>query len=375
MPGRKRSFTLSLTKHFAAVESRPVTLGIVGCGAVTQLYYANALDVLEREGVAQVLALCDPDVDSARHVGARFPIATRSADFEEFLRQNIELIIVASPPACHAEQVILALRAGKAVLCEKPLATSLADAQAIVETAEQTGSILAVGLVRRFLPAARSIKHVLASGLLGDLRAFHCFEGGSFRWPVRSRTYFDRQITGGGVLQDIGPHVLDLLSWWLGRPTSISYEDDSMGGVEANCLIRLGYDTFAGDVQLTRDWERPNRYIFQGSKAWLSWYPNDADHVEIGFPGNEFALLASFREIAIDPFRTGRPARNFHQSFVEQIRNVVAAVRGKTATIVSGIDALYSVQFVEYCYRHRKAMVIPWLSEVEHRAAQKLSDG
>jgi predicted dehydrogenase len=65
------------------------------------------------------------------------------------------------------------------------------------------------------------------------------FEGGQFDWPVRSTGYFTRAQSGGGVLQDIGTHVLDLLAWWFGEPEALLYEDDAMGGVEANCRIRV----------------------------------------------------------------------------------------------------------------------------------------
>ena len=360
-----------------SIELRSASIGLIGCGAVTERYYARATDVLEREGIAQVVSLYDPDLECLTRVGAMFEKATRFHEFEDFLRHEVEMIVVASPPAYHAQHVLLAVRAAKAVLCEKPLATTLADAQRMVEVANQSGCILAVGLVRRFFPAAQLIKHILATGFLGALRTFHCFEGGPFRWPVRSRAYFDRAVAGGGVLQDIGPHVLDLLGWWLGSPAAVYYEDDLMGGVEANCRIRLDYGTFSGEVQLSRDWERPNRYLFQGSKAWLGWCPNDANHLEIGFSGSEIAAAASLCEIAAQDLAVTaeRPALNFEQSFVAQLRNVIAATRGKAATTVTAIDALDSVRLVEYCYNHRRLMPMRWLSETEHRSAQQIGNG
>lgn len=358
-------------------EGGALKVGIVGCGAVTEMYYAHALGVLEREGAVQVSALFDPDLDSVMRIWTKFPKASRAQEFEDLLNQHLGLVVVASPPACHAQQVIQALRAGKAVLCEKPLATTLADGRRMVEAANDTGRVLAVGLVRRFFPAARIIKNVLATGMLGSLRAFHCFEGGPFRWPVQHRAYFDRKIAGGGVLQDIGPHILDLLGWWLGPPTTVRYEDDLMGGVEATCRIRLEYDRFTGEIQLSRDWERPNRYMFQGSQAWLGWRPNDSEHIEIGFPGGESAAVASLHDLAVENAlpAPGRPVRNFHQSFVEQIRNVVAAVRDNATPVASGVDALESVRLIEYCYGHRNLLPMPWLSDAEYRSARQLSDG
>ena len=301
-------------------EDRPVSVGIVGCGAVTELYYAPALRVLEREGVVQVSALFDPDAECVARIGAKFPAASRERNFDDVLQGEATLIVIASPPAYHAEQVIRSVQSGKAVLCEKPLATTLADGYRIVDAAQKTGSILAVGLVRRLFPATQIIKSVLATHMLGTLRAFQCFEGGTFQWPARSRTYFDRTVTGGGVLQDIRPHIFDLLSWWFGSPTVAKYQDNSMGGVEANCRIRLEYTNFAGDIQLSRDWNRPNRFLFQGAHAWLAWDPNETDRVDIGFPENKIMASASLYDFGFDKpgELLGRPSRNFHQSFVQQ---------------------------------------------------------
>ncbi len=355
---------------------KPLNVGIVGCGAVTDLYYAPALNVLERARVLKVSALFDPEGKNMRQVGAKIPGAALARTFEELLQMEVALVIVASPPQYHAGQTIQALRAGKAVLCEKPLATTLADGQSMVDTAVDASRLLAVGLIRRYFPAVRAIKTALASGMLGQLRAFRCFEGGPFQWPARSDAYFDNKSAGGGVFLDIGPHILDLLNWWLGVPAEIVYEDDAVGGVEANCRIRLVYDGFCGDVRLSRDWERPNRYLFQGSRGWLGWAVNEADRIEIGFSDSGYAAAARLHEATGEngSVTLGRPAANFHQSFVEQVRSVVAAVHGDNAPIVSGVEALESVQLIEHCYRHRALLPMPWLSEREWLGARQLAD-
>jgi hypothetical protein len=89
--------------------------------------------------------------------------------------------------------------------------------------------VLAVGLVRRFLPACQTIRAILRQGILGDVQSFHFAEGGTFRWPTHSTTYFQRSTAAGGVLADIGTHLLDLITWWMGEPSEIRYEDDAMG--------------------------------------------------------------------------------------------------------------------------------------------------
>src|SRR5258708_1746324 len=119
---------------------RPI--GIAGCGAVTELYYAPALQLLEGEGVCRVTSLFDPEAASAARIVRQFPQASRASSYGELLHSGIDLVIIASPPRVHAEQAIAALSSGLAVLCEKPIATNLADGEAIVEAAHASGRIL-----------------------------------------------------------------------------------------------------------------------------------------------------------------------------------------------------------------------------------------
>jgi myo-inositol 2-dehydrogenase / D-chiro-inositol 1-dehydrogenase len=352
-----------------------VDTAIVGCGAVTEMYYAPALTLLQDEGMLRVSGLFDPDPTAVARVGAMFPAATRAPTFDALLRRPNDLVIVASPPHAHAIQTAWALHAGCAVLCEKPLATTVAEAEKAVRAATESGRVLAVGMLRRLLPATRVIKAMLADGTLGTLRHVTCFEGGPLRWPVQSAAAFDRSATGGGVLIDIGTHVLDLFTWWLGPPTSLRYEDDAMGGVEANCRLRLGFPDTEGEVWLSRDWARPNRYVFTGTRGWLSWIANEGNEIETALHGAEYVSKICLHEpVDRDRPRTADvPARNFHQTFVEQIRHVIHAARGEPAEIVSGAEALATVSLIDRCYRTRTLLSMPWLTEQEHVVARRLA--
>jgi predicted dehydrogenase len=354
----------------SAPRRQPLNIGVIGCGAVTDQYYLPALKVLEQEGLARPSALFDPDAEGLSRAGLAFPRAKRATSLEAFLQCPAELVIVASPPTFHAKQTIAALQSGRAVLCEKPMAITAADCEAMVKAAQEAGQLLCVGLMRRAFPATQTIRNILQGGMLGPLRLFRCFEGGPFRWPVRSASYFDKRTSGGGVLIDIGPHVLDLLGWWLGPPKEISYQDDAMGGVEASCRIHLAYDGFAGEVRLSRDWHRPNRYHFEGMRGWLGWTVNDADQIEWGFPETSYAAAAQLRDVgSIDGLPgQGRAAPNFLQSFLAHLRGVVAAARGEIAPMVSGAEALESMRLIEHCYRIRTLLPMPWLHEQARRA-------
>lgn len=348
------------------MQRHPITVGLSGCGAVAALYHAPPLKLLETEGAVGVVGLFDPDKAALEALARQFPSAARLSGFEELLSRQPDLIVVASPPAHHAEQAAAALLAGSAVFCEKPLATKLADARALVDLARQRKSILAAGMIRRYLPATRLIADAIRAGMIGAPLGFACFEGGPFDWPVRSRTYFERGSSGGGVLMDIGVHALDLLGWWFGPCTDVSYEDDAMGGVEADCRLRLAFGAVRGELRLSRTWRRPNRYEIVGTTGRLAWTVDDPERIQLQVGGSPYRLEGGLRE-------HGRRAANFHQSMLEQFRAVTAAVAGGPAEFVSGADALAALDLVERCYAARRLMPMGWLDPEERHAAERLA--
>jgi predicted dehydrogenase len=251
------------------------------------------------------------------------------------------------------------------------MALSLPEGEAMVAAAENAGGLLAVGLVRRFLPATQAIRLILANGMLGNLRSVTCFEGGPFRWPARTPSFFDR--SQGGVLLDIGPHMLDLLVWWLGLPQGIEYEDDAMGGVAANCRFLLRYDFgFRVEGRLSRDWELPNRYYFDCASGWMNWTPTEPGFVQIGFHDAPFTLNADLHQNSICFARpvAGHRGINFEQAFVAQIENLVHVLRGNASLVVPAVEALTSLRVIHQCLEQRRLMKIPWFAEAEETFAR-----
>lgn len=360
------------------VNSGLVQVGLVGCGAVSQLYYVPALKELVRHNLVQVKALFDPAPENVAQVNRSFPAAVQVKDLAELPKLGIDLAIIASPPRYHAEQTIQLLKAGLSVLCEKPMAVTAAEGEAMVEAAAAAPGILAIGLFRRFLPATQAIRDLLALNLLGDIKTFYAYEGGNFSWPVQSAGFFHKATPQGrgGVLLDIGVHLLDLLIWWWGKPVEVHYEDDAMGGIEANCRLQLKFAPgFTGEVRLSRDWSLPNRYVIQGSQGWLSWNVHEAGGIEMGFYQSGFALKGNLHRQDCEHGlpALGPPGFTFEQSFIRQLCNVVAAIGGTEPLVVSGAQGLESLKLIETCYQHRTLMAMPWLSEAETVSAQRLS--
>ncbi len=347
---------------------------LVGCGAVSQFQYAPALQALEKLGEARVSGLVDPAERQRAAMRKVFPRASVYAELEACPLDGDTLVVVASPPKWHAEQTIFALRRGAAVLCEKPMATSVAEAESMLETARESGSLLAVGLFRRFFPAAEMIKSFLDRKPFGPLKSFAIQEGEKFGWGASSDSYFRRGVTRGGVFYDIGVHVVDLLVWWFGEPAVFAYQDDAMGGIEANCLLEVTYPRGErGTVRLSRDWETRNSYTFSFEGAAVVYEPGYANRLSLLLEGGPLLLSGELMEVSTRHGLVKRPTRTNLQSFLEQLRNVVAAMRGREPLRVPGEEGIRSLRLLETCYARRTLMEMPWLGTEEKAAAETLA--
>jgi predicted dehydrogenase len=352
-------------------------IGLVGCGAVTQIYYAPAIVALAKEyGLTpriSVRSLFDPDDGNRRQLSLIFPDASAYADWNAFRGTDLDLAIVASPPRYHAEQTIELLNAGVPVLCEKPLAVQQKDAICMVDTAERQSVVLAAGMIRRFLPATRTIQKILSRQVLGAVQSFQWVEASLFRWPISSLKYFDKQNSGGGVLFDIGIHVLDLLTWWLGDLQLLTYRDDAMGGIETNCVVTLRTGRGADvTVCLSRDSGPPTACRIECEHGVITWRDGHATEFELesidGLNGESQELIGKLVAQPDTP-------RTFERAFVSQLENVVSTICAEQSLAVDARSTLRSLELIEACYSIRELIAMPWLRPEESGRAHELAEG
>lgn len=329
-------------------------IALSGCGAVASEYYGPVLQARAAAGALRVAAIHDPSAMRRAAVAGHFPDAAQFDDFGAMLALKPDLVIVASPPAHHADQSIAALEAGAAVLCEKPMALSLARAEAMAVAASRTGGLLAVAMVRRHFPASRIVRRVIRESLFGSPLGIEIFEGGPFAWPIGDQSYFSRAVSGGGVLTDVGSHLLDLLGFWLGDLELVSAADDAMGGVEANALLDLRAGDAPISMRLSRDWARPNAITIRLPRADMRWCAETPGHVDIVTKDGEALQIA------------GDPAgpQTFIDCFAAQIDAMLDRMAGGSGAIVTGAEALATVALIERAYASRTPMAMPWLEGV-----------
>lgn len=345
----------------------PVSVVLVGCGAVARGYYAPALAGLCAGGWVGAVRLFDVSPAQATEVAALLPTGTVAPSWEAVLEGPEELAIVASPPVAHAEQVRALLEHGKHVLCEKPFTVDRAAAENLAGLARERGLLCAVGMVRRFSRSACLLRQLLSEERPTRL-VWH--EGSPFRWPVDSLAYFAPQA-GNRLLWDVGSHVLDLLIWWLGVPHELACRDDAMGGTATNCLLELEWpDGCSGEVRLSREYDLPRGLVVDRPSGVLAC--RDVAEQNVLCASREVAALGFDQRIPGSPAPAGR---TFLDCFELQLQNVLTAVRGGAQLWVPADDVVETVGALAAAEAGSRLLESPWLSSRELDTARALRAG
>ena len=209
-----------------------VRFGILGFGLHAEKRLAPAFGHCRH---ARLVALSRRELKRAQASARRHDVPRAFASAEELCRcPEVDAILVATPNACHCADTLLALRHGKPVLCEKPMATSAAECSRMIAAAAQAKQPLGVAQVFRFHHVVVRLRERLAAGEIGQpvsARAEFAFPGKSARTWI-----YDRAQAGGGALADVGVHCIDALRFIL---------QDEVVAVDARGL----FDVASGDVE------------------------------------------------------------------------------------------------------------------------------
>jgi len=331
-----------------------IRFGIVGCGAVAQLCH---LPAAKRVRDVKVVALADKNLAQARLLGRRFGIDYCTDDYRQLVGK-VDGVIVAVPNHLHGAVTADFVRMEVPVLLEKPLAPTLEEAEALVEAARAAGVLLQVGHMYRFSHSAQLVKQVIDEGWLGPLHGFSLEYGSTGEWPSASGFFLRRTQAGGGVLMDIGSHMLDLLLWWLGDVAGVEYWDDCVDGVEAECRLSLALQTsrgiVQGDVTLSRLRRLDISARIVGERFVLEWR-NVGLMFEVRIRPTAWSSGKPFFTIDFDRRDT------FARMFTEQLRAFAAAIHDGSEPAVPGRSVLGSVALIQRCYDERRPLHQPWL--------------
>jgi predicted dehydrogenase len=214
------------------VASESVGFAILGAGMVAD-YHRQAIEANAELG-ARLMVVGHYAPSRFSDISARFGVPC--VGYEDLLTDSgVDVVCICTPSGQHAHQAIAAAQAGKHVLVEKPMALSLADADAMIDACQRAGVKLGVALQRRAEPLFQRVHQAIQAGDLGDLTS------GVVTLPYhRPQAYFDQAdwrgtwaMDGGGVLMNQGIHLVDQLVWIMGDPVQVeAYADTLHRGIE-----------------------------------------------------------------------------------------------------------------------------------------------
>jgi len=194
--------------------SKKLKVGLIGCGAIAEEKYVKALKSIPE---VEMTAFCDIIPEKAEKLRTIFQVkkAKTYTDYKELLKDDtIDVVHVCTPNRSHSPITVAALKAGKHVMCEKPMAKNYKEAKLMCDTAKKTGKLLTIGYQFRWTPAPLFLKEMCENGELGEIyfaKAHALRRRGVPTWGV----FLKEEEQGGGPLIDIGTHALDMTLWMM----------------------------------------------------------------------------------------------------------------------------------------------------------------
>ncbi len=309
-------------------------VGIIGCGKISELRHAP--EYLENPH-CKLVGFYDFVPERARALAEKF--GARAFESAAELIDAVDAVSVCSANVAHAEATIQALDAGRHVLCEKPMATTLADCEAMVAAAKRAGKLLMLGHNQLFAEAHVRARDLIAAGEIGKPLMFHTTFGhsGPEIWTGTANTwFFDKKRAALGALADLGIHKTDLIQFLLGddivrvsatiKTLDKTYPDGTPISVDDNALCL--YETAGGVVgALHVSWtlysgREDNSTRVYGTRGVLRIYDDPA-----------CALILERRDGTVERFDVEKIATNDEQN---------AGKRKSTGVIDAFVDAVVS---------------------------------
>lgn len=321
-------------------QSGGLSIGVIGCG----YWGSKHVRVLNAITNVRQVVIVEPDPESRAAILSAFPAARGFPDLASAL-PHVDAIVIATPPTTHFDLALSALKNNKHVLVEKPLTTSVVQAQVLVRAAREAGKVLMAGHTFLFVPAVRELKCRLDKGELGPVHYIHSarLNLGLYRPDVN-------------VIWDLAPHDITIMNYLLqSRPDTVSAWGASFacGTVEDVAYIRLDYKRLGVSGYCHLSWldPRKERTITVVGTRKMAVYDDLADErlriydcgvrgLDQESPPHERPLSCRYGDI-ISPFLSpDEPLASEDQHFVDCIR------KGTTPES-SGVDGMVVIAILE----------------------------
>ncbi len=279
-----------------------VRWGILGPGAIARTF-ATAVDALDGHEVTATGSR-DPDRARAFNVERGYGAAEAGTYADLAGSGAVDAVYVATPHSGHLEHAALALRQGKAVLCEKPLAVNASEARSMCGIAQRHGVLLMEAMWSRFLPATRQAAGWLKAGAIGEPRRLDCSFGFSAEFDAESRLY-DPELAGGSLL-DIGCYTLSLAALVFGDavtgPEAPELEVEcelALTGVDRHCGMTLRFPSGAeAHLESSTCRQTDHTAVIEGTEGHIEIHRFWRARRTVLYRGDERVVTAEFPFLA-----------------------------------------------------------------------------
>lgn len=271
-------------------------IGVIGCGKIAQVRHIP--EYADNKN-CRLAGFYDRSLSRAEQMVQKYGGAAYGSYQELLANKEIDAVSVCVSNHLHAEITIAALHAGKHVLCEKPMAMTISDCEAMVRAAGETGKKLLIGHNQRLTPAHKRAKKLIEEGLIGDIITFKTTFGhsGPETWSIRPGQdvwFFDKKAAVMGVMADLGVHKTDLIQYLTGdtiiettaKLTTLNKRnsDGNLIGVDDNafCIYRMKSGTVG---TMTASWTyygpEDNSTVLYGSKGIMRIYDDPKYSIKV----------------------------------------------------------------------------------------------
>jgi len=337
-----------------------VRVGIIGAGFIAQ---QSHIPSYLNSPSTTIIGIADPDTRKLDEVKNLFGVQETFSDYKDLFKEPMDAISICTPPKYHAEITIEAANRGLHILCEKPIALTLEEADKMIEACKKNNVQLMVGFNYRFIKNHEKAKRMMEEGRIGKpffIQGQFASTGpyGDFE-RTRNSFYFD-PIGGGGVLLDSGSHLFDLLRWFCGEPKSVSAKIGTYGKdikVEDVATATLDFENGCIGV-LTCMWTQIESWSVMGSEGFIKIVGSEGKIISQLFgPSLKYfskrSKICKIRgEIELTPrgFDPSIPTRALQKSWFDEINAFVEAIKSGKNVPVTGEDGKKALGLVLKAY-------------------------
>jgi predicted dehydrogenase len=229
----------------------PLRVGVAGCGSIAQVIH---IPILKKHPDVNLQALCDLDESKAAILADKFAIPHIYEDIDDMLNsEDLDVIFILTPNSLHLPMSLLALEYGVHLFIEKPVARNQPEVERIRKRAKKARKTVMVGMQNRFRSDVQALHKFIQANELGKLFFIKSGWLHAVHQSIKQPWLFQKNVSGGGVVMDLGVQMIDLIWWLLARPQpksvkAFAYHINPGIVVEDFCVICIN---FAGDISIS----------------------------------------------------------------------------------------------------------------------------